>query len=45
MKTDFLTEFLDDSAWLCMEKLKNTVLKPKNIKNIKQIKKTKKYGK
>ena len=29
-KIKLLTKFLDDSAWLCMEKLKNTVLRSNN---------------
>ena len=32
-------KFLDDSAWFCMEKLKNTVLRPKDQKLNKKIKK------
>ena len=43
-KIDFLIKFLDDSAWLCMEKLKNTVLRQKtkeHTKNTKEISKRK----
>ena len=31
-KTEFLTEFLDDSAWLCMEKLKKHRVETNNLK-------------
>ena len=32
-------KFLDESAWLCMEKLKNRVLRPTNLKNISKYQK------
>ena len=31
-QTDFLMEFLDDSAWFCLEKLKKHVFQPKTLK-------------
>ena len=30
-KTDFLMKFLNDSAWLCLEKLKNICFQPKTF--------------
>ena len=30
-KTDFLIKLLDDSAWLCLEKLKNIFFQPKTL--------------
>ena len=30
-KTEFLTKFLDDSAWFCVEEIKNIVFLQKNI--------------
>ena len=33
-KTDFLIKIINDSAWFCMEKLKNTVLRPTKQKII-----------
>ena len=36
-KNCFLMKFLDDSAWLCMEKLKNAALNPIQLRFIKKI--------
>ena len=31
-KTDFSMKFLNDSAWLCVEISRNTVLRPQNLR-------------
>ena len=33
-KAEFLTKFLNDSAWFCVEKLKNTFLRSKSLKTV-----------
>ena len=37
-KTEVLNKFLNDSAWFCMEKLKNIVLRPKILKDYQKSK-------
>ena len=39
-KIELLTKFLNDSAWLCLVKLKNQSLSTKNLKILPKIKKT-----
>ena len=36
-KVEFLTKFLDASAWFCVEKLKKHILRPKKLKNTTKI--------
>ena len=37
-KTEFVTKFLDDSAWFCVEKLKEHGFETKEPKNMQKIK-------